>query len=126
MRRRVESHLPIIPLWVSRTLDDFTRQKGFQTRYGRNLRWGAHPAEALQFILLGTAQDVLDVILVSMLNNPEGAWVGQFSGDLLDRTIILRGTAGGANKRTWLPILKVLAAGGNPLSVSLAPEVVWG
>lgn len=126
LRRRVESRLPIIPLWVSRTLDDYTRQKALRTRYGRVFPWGGVPAEALRFSLLGTAQDVLDVVLVSLLDNPEGAHIGQIEGSPPDRLIRIKGRAGEASKKTWFPVLRYLAQAASLLSVPLKPTVVWG
>lgn len=125
-RGQIERGLPIIAFWVSRTLDDYTRQKGLRTRYGRVFRWGGHPSDALRFSLVGTAQDVLDVILVSLLDNPEGAHIGVVEGGPLDRIIRIKGSAGKANKRTWFPVLRYLAQAGNPLSSPLNPTVVWG
>lgn len=125
MRKSIETNIPVISLWVSRVVDDYARQKAVKTLYGRVYPWGGVPADACHFVLTEGTQDLLDIALVSVLGNPEGAWIGQVEGIPTDRDHRIRGKAGTANKRSWLPALQVLADLAHPLSVPLSPTVVW-
>lgn len=126
-RKKVEERLPIIPLWVGRTMDDFTRQKAVRSLYGRVFRWNASVADACHFALMGSVRDILDVVLVSMLNNPEGAWVESDNemDELSDRMIHIFGRAGKATRQSWVPVARILGEAGNPLSIPLGSTVVW-
>ena len=64
---RIDKHLPNLSLGLSSMMEELTRNRRAQTLYGRLAPWGLTPPQLLNFTLMGSVHDVLDVTVASII-----------------------------------------------------------
>jgi hypothetical protein len=127
LRQAVERQFSTLCLAVIHLREDYTQNRQLQTLYGRWLLWGLPLPEALSQMWLGSVQDILDVVSVSIASfwGEEPLPVWPVAEELLERVIRVRGCAPN-DRGEWLPILEGVPQASWPLSVPGAPVVIWG
>jgi hypothetical protein len=103
--------------------DDYIRNREAHTLYGQRIPWNLSVAEMIERRYLMTAEELLDVVCVAFAKD-EPLTVGEVDSDLAERSIRIRGKARGTREE-WQPVLEDVAGLGSPLSVPLAPQIIW-
>lgn len=64
---RIDKHLPNLSLGLTSMMEELTRNRRAQTLYGRLSPWGLTPPQLLNFTLMGSVHDILDVTVASII-----------------------------------------------------------
>jgi hypothetical protein len=123
---RVDKNLPNLRLGLIRLTDQFATARKTMTMYGRRSPWGLRPEELLHFVIMGSVNDLLDVVVASIIHmGSEQHWLVPSSQSKYNHW--LRATIVGYTKEEpmeWQRQLEELGTLNNPLDVvSLEPKV---
>lgn len=64
---RIDKHLPNLRLGLMGMMEELTKSRRAQTLYGRLSPWGLTPPQLLNFIIMGSVHDILDVAVASII-----------------------------------------------------------
>ena len=65
---RIDKNLPAFRLSLIRLMEQYSIIRKTETLYGRRSPWGLRPAELLHFAIMGSVNDLLDVVMASVIN----------------------------------------------------------
>jgi len=73
---RVDKHVPNLRLGLMNMMGEITASSRSQTLYGRLSPWGLTPPQLLNFTLMGSVHDILDVAVASIIEmDSEAHWL---------------------------------------------------
>ena len=118
---RVDKHIPNFRLGLMNMLEEITASRRAQTLYGRLSPWGLTPAELLNFTIMGSVHDILDVAVASIIEmNSEAHWLVPESTTRYNHW--LRATIQGyttVDAQEWEHMLTAVGKLSNPLGDAL-------
>jgi hypothetical protein len=123
---RVDKTLPNLRLGLIRLTDQYAISRKAETLYGRRSPWGLKPQELLHFVIMGSVNDLLDVVVASLIKmGSDSHWLVPEANTKYNHW--LRAQIVGYNKEDpmeWQRQLEQLGQLNNPLGVvSLEPKV---
>jgi hypothetical protein len=123
---RVDKTLPNLRLGLIRLTDQYAISRKTETLYGRRSPWGLKPQELLHFVIMGSVNDLLDVVVASIIRlGSDAHWLVPEASTKYNHW--LRAQVVGYSKEEpmdWQRKLEELGQLNNPLgAVSLEPRV---
>jgi hypothetical protein len=123
---RVDKNLPNLRMGLIRLTDQYATARKTTTMYGRRSPWGLRPEELLHFVIMGSVNDLLDVVVASIIDmGSEQHWLVPASESKYSHW--LRAQIVGYTKENsmeWQQNLEKLGTLNNPLGVvPLEPRV---
>ena len=129
LRGVCERKFSVLAMSVIQQREDYIRNREMKTWYGQRIPWNLSIADMILRRYLMTAEEILDIVCVSFFQDAP-LWVGSIEEEKIGmamaaRSIRVRGTCSGS-RLDWQSVLEDVAPLGGPLSVPLAPTVIWG
>lgn len=123
---RIDKYVPNLRLGLMRMMEELTSTRRAQTLYGRLSPWGLTPAQLLNFTIMGSVHDILDVAVASILGmDSKDHWL--LSESTTHYNHWLRATITGyttVGAQDWEHMLAIVGKLNNPLgNVLLTPKV---
>ncbi|OFW65585.1 MAG: hypothetical protein A2Y74_06995 [Actinobacteria bacterium RBG_13_63_9] len=125
LQRLCQSKFAVFVLHAGYAEEDYRRERGARALYGRHIPWNLSLAEMLFRRYTMSVQEILDVATVSFSYADEPFTVGPVEGSPFDRMLRVRGVVDGSREE-WQGEIERRAGLANPLSIPLAPKVIWG
>jgi hypothetical protein len=124
--RQLDLHYPTLCASTIQMRQAYWESRAAHTLYGRMLRPGHSPGEASAFRIFGTVEDIVAVAAVSywQARTSTDIRVTRIEGGPDAQQIRIKGEGPSAGKNMWKSVLEPIAGLNNPMSVSLAAQVV--
>lgn len=122
----LDKHYPVLCASTLHMQQAYWNSRSVETLYGRRLRPGHSPGEAVAFRIFGTVEDIISVAAVSLWQNRTSPTItiNSIEGGADSGLIRISGGGPSTGKELWGTVLKDIASLGNPLSVALKPTTV--
>ncbi len=124
---RVDKHIPNFRLGLTSMLEEVTASRRAQTLYGRLSPWGLTPPQLLNFTIMGSVHDILDVAVASIIEmDSKSHWLVPESTTHYNHWLraTIRGYTDGVDAQQWEHQLSIVGKLNNPLGDAfLEPKV---
>jgi hypothetical protein len=124
---KVDKHIPNFRLGLMNMLEEVTKSRRTQTLYGRLSPWGLTPPELLNFTIMGSVHDILDVCVASILEmGSENHWLVDESSTRYNHFLraVIKGYTKESDVQEWERQLGAVGQLSNPLGdAHLEPKV---
>lgn len=123
----MDLHFPSMCASTIQMRQAYWESRAAHTLYGRLLRPGRSPGEASAFRIFGTVEDIIKVACVTYWQSriSHEVMITSIEGTTAAPHIRIKGEGPSAGKEMWRQVLQPLAGLSHPMTVDLAPQVVF-